>query len=174
MVGGRSLHLVAAVQAMKTHDGCDVRLVIDEGEACDVRLAVTRLEENPTHTNCLTCWAELLLRYNRAEYTEPPPPAAPCLAEPGIEARLQAMEDRANRVRCQRCGWAGIVEQLVAILVTKRPRRGCPWCGGAVTISPVGLRHADDCSLCPVDRAVREVTRGRNGREIPGDLRATT
>lgn len=184
------------------HDGCDVRLVIEQGSTCDVRLAaklseaetakrrcltqneilavaVEHLENTPHHGNCLACWAELLRHDNPTEYAEPPPPPTPCRAEPGTEARIQAMEDRANRLRCLGCEWTGTIEQLVRIFVTRtprslRPRRGCPWCGEKVTPSLRGLYHRDDVTLNEIDRAARDVTRGPNGREISGTLRDVT
>lgn len=153
---------------------CDVRLVITEGTDCDVALEVDILEEDTEHTAPLIDWVDLLLRHNRAAYKEPPPPTAPCLAEPGTEASIQAMELRANRVCCcnWRCDWSGLIEQTIRVFVTLRPRRnGCPWCGGPLKRCRQGLRHPDDCRLNFADQAARQVTRGRNGGAIPGILK---
>jgi hypothetical protein len=89
--------------ACPQHEGCDVRLQPSRGGDCDVRLEPTAqdlievLEESDDDMP-LDDWAKLLRQVAPKVYAEPPPPKdAPCLAEPGTEAKIQTMAERVAR-----------------------------------------------------------------------------
>lgn len=110
-------------------------LVLD-GVRVKIRHIIDALEsEKDLHSMTVEEWAAYLLMIAPDVYGDRPPPGRPCLAEPGTEAKMQAMEDR--------------------------------------DAAGLGLYHFDDLPIDPDDRGAREVTRGRNGREIPGELTDT-
>lgn len=83
---------------------CDVKLTAnDQGGDCDVRLEPTAQDlievlEESDEDMPLDDWAALLRQVAPKVYGDAPPPTdAPCLAEPGTEARIQAMIDRVTR-----------------------------------------------------------------------------
>lgn len=82
--------------------GCDVRLTIatDRTGDCDVILEPTvhhAIEwiESAEHAMTPAEWAAWLADVAPEAYADPPAPQTPCHVEPGTEAKIQAMEERA-------------------------------------------------------------------------------